>query len=171
MKLNILSKTFKWTLFLSSKMTNKLLFSILILLAIISASSLAFLGDKLFFSKEIDSPGDWIKQDQIKVYPDKVILDIPDSSWLYFTDTNSMDPFIDADANAIQVKPNSPEEIEIGDIITYKNQSELIIHRVIDINKDKYGIYYTVKGDNNSTSDPVKVRFEDIEGVVVAVIY
>ena len=55
----------------------------------------------LMVGKEISSPSDWVKENQIKVYPDSVILNIPQSSWASFTDTNSMDPFIDAGANAI----------------------------------------------------------------------
>jgi len=145
---------------------------ILLIILIISLTfSLWWVWDNLIIAKEISSPGDWVRQDQIKVYENQVVIDLPDSEWLYFTDTNSMDPFIDENTNALQIKPKSPDSIAIGDIITYKNQSELIIHRVIEKNQDEDGLYYVVKGDNNSTADPVKVRFEDIEGVVVAVIY
>jgi len=84
-----------------------------------------------------------------------------------------MDPVIDKGANAIHMVPNSPSEIEVGDIVAYKSvyASGTLIHRVVDINVDDKGIYYTLKGDNNPTNDPGKVRFEQIERVLVAIIY
>ncbi|MFH1682326.1 MAG: S26 family signal peptidase [Candidatus Woesearchaeota archaeon] len=138
--------------------------------------SIFTLGEKqipasLFVSPEISSPGDWVKEEQIKVYPNQVILNIEGASWTTFTDTNSMDPFLDAESNAIEVMPKAPEEIEVGDIISYQTDYGVIIHRVVERGIDKEGIYYLVKGDNNSSVDPGKVRFEQVKGVLVAIIY
>ena len=47
------------------------------------------------------SPSDWIKNDQIHVYDDRVVVDLKGASWAEFTDTNSMDPVIDKGANSI----------------------------------------------------------------------
>ena len=124
----------------------------------------------LMVGKEISSPSDWVKENQIKVYPDSVILNIPQSSWASFTDTNSMDPFIDAGANAIQIKP-LPGQVGVGDVIAYHSTSGTIIHRVIERGIDENGIFYLVKGDNNASPDSMKVRDNDIVGVVVAVVY
>jgi signal peptidase I len=121
-------------------------------------------------SNEINSPGDWIKENQISVYEDKVVLNVQNAIWASFTDTNSMDPFIDSGSNAIQIKPK-PGQISVGDVIAYKSSYGTIIHRVISIGLDDNGVYYTVKGDNNAFQDPSKVRFDDIVGVVVAVVY
>lgn len=134
------------------------------------------LGEKhlpasFFSSPELSSPGDWIKESQIMVYPDKVILNLKDPSWASFTNTNSMDPFFDETANALEIKPSSSDQINPGDIISYQTAYGLIIHRVIEKGEDEKGAYYLVKGDNNSFQDPFKVRFEDIKGVVVAIIY
>ena len=122
-------------------------------------------------SPERNSPGDWIKEEQIQVYPDKVILNVLNPTWAKFTDTNSMDPFIDENANAVEISPENPEQIKVGDVISYVTTEGIIIHRIIAIEKDHQGIFFIVKGDNTSISDPVKVRFDDIRGVVVAVIY
>ena len=46
-------------------------------------------------STERASPSDWIKESQIAVYSNRVVLDIKDAVWAVFTDTNSMDPFFD----------------------------------------------------------------------------
>lgn len=120
---------------------------------------------------ERSSPSDWLREDQIQVYSDKVILDVSNAAWFHFTDTNSMDPFLDENSNAIVIQPSSPDVIAIGDVITYRSIVGTIIHRVIEKGEDAEGPYFLVKGDNNTVRDPIKVRFEDIEGVVVAVIY
>tara|TARA_B100000315_G_C14470783_1_gene538210 strand:- start:172 stop:642 length:471 start_codon:yes stop_codon:yes gene_type:complete len=143
---------------------------IILLLAVFS------LGEKqipfnLFNSPELHSPSDWIKEKQIKVYPNQVIININEPMWASFTNTNSMDPFIDENSNAIEIKPKSPLDIKVGDVISYQTKYSIIIHRVVKIDQDKEGIYYLVKGDNNKITDPFKVRFKDVVGVVVAVIY
>ncbi len=120
---------------------------------------------------EVSSPNDWVKESQISVYSDRIILNIKDATWASFTDTNSMDPVLDAGANALEILPKSANDINVGDIISYQSSQGVIIHRVIEKGSDKEGIYYIVKGDNNSAQDPGKVRFKDVKGVVVAVIY
>ncbi len=125
----------------------------------------------LLGGQENSSPSDWVKENQIQVYPHYVVLDIPGVKWAGFTNTNSMDPFIDETANAIEVMPADPDAIKVGDVISYQTAYGVLIHRVINKGYDEQGIYYVVKGDNNHFSDPFKVRFDEVQGVVVAVIY
>ena len=122
---------------------------------------------------EKESPGDWIKEDQIKVYDNKIIIDLKDAEWASFTDTNSMDPVLDETANAIEIIPKSADDIKVGDIISYKSDyaDGTIIHRVIKIGNDEEGWYCIVKGDNNQSPDPGKIRFNQIKRVLVAIIY
>lgn len=122
-------------------------------------------------SFEIMSPEDHISEEQIRVYNDRVILDVDDPIWSSFTDTNSMDPLLDAGANGIEIKPVSENDIHIGDIISYKSGNGIVIHRVIGIEKDEQGVYYIVKGDNNPIPDKEKVRFSNVQGILVAVVY
>ena len=124
-----------------------------------------------FGTYELSSPSDWIKQDQIKVYHDKVILNVSGTKWARFTDTNSMDPLLDKESHALEIIPDNPEEINVGDVIAYQSSYGVIVHRVIERGEDVNGFYYIVKGDNNKFKDPFKVRFDSIRGVVVAVIY
>ena len=123
--------------------------------------------------KELDSPADHISNDKIHVYDSRILLDIQDAEWSIFSDTNSMDPVLDAESNGIEIKPNSPEDIAIGDIISYKSNivDGIIVHRVVDIGEDEQGWFAIAKGDNNPANDPEKVRFDMIQGVVVAIIY
>ena len=84
-----------------------------------------------------------------------------------------MDPFIDAEANSFEIKPGNESDIKVGDIISYKpsDYSGMIVHRVIKIGMDEQGWYATVKGDNLKSPDPDKVRFSQINGVLVGIIY
>ena len=127
----------------------------------------------LFASPDVDSPYDHIPESSIHVFQDRIVLDIKNASWASFTDTNSMDPFIDAGANSIEIKPKSEHDIHIGDVISFKTEyaDGIIIHRVVDIGEDNQGRYFITKGDNNPEIDPGKRRFEDIQGIVVAVVY
>jgi hypothetical protein len=122
---------------------------------------------------EKDSPSNWIKESQIKVYNNKVIIEIEGAEWAKFTDTNSMDPVLDETSNAIEIVPTSHEQINKGDIISYKVEEieGTIIHRVIETGFDENGWFAITKGDNLEKADPFKIRFENIKRVVVAVIY
>ncbi len=122
---------------------------------------------------ELPSPSDWVKESQIHIYNDKIIIDIDSPQWSEFTDTNSMDPVIDTGANAIEIVPSSPGQIHVGDIISYESQyaEGTIIHRVVETGTDSSGWYCFVKGDNLPTQDPGKIRFDQIRRVVVAVVY
>lgn len=131
---------------------------------------------KTFFvqkSPELESPHDHVPEDKIHVYRDRIIVDLTGASWSTFADTNSMDPVLDTGANGIEIKPKSSTEIKSGDIISYKAQftDGIVVHRVISTGFDGGGWYAIAKGDNNPTSDPFKVRFNDITGVVVGIIY
>ncbi|MDP3733709.1 MAG: hypothetical protein Q8R37_00625 [Nanoarchaeota archaeon] len=149
--------------------------AVVIVLALFSALGVSFsLSENtpnIFAAPEQLSPSDWIKEEQIKVYDSRVILDIENANWSQFTNTNSMDPFLDEDANAIEIVPKDPLDIHVGDIISYHTVFGVLIHRVIETGEDDQGIYYLVQGDNNSFRDPFKIRFEDVEGVLVAIIY
>lgn len=119
------------------------------------------------------SPSDWVSESQIKVSRDRVVVELPDAVWATFTDTNSMDPVIDAGANALEIVPTSPGQIHVGDIVSYESRlvDGTIIHRVVEIGRDSEGWYAVFKGDNLSQPDPEKVRWEQIRRVVVAIIY
>ncbi len=124
-------------------------------------------------SDEKPSPLERVKEDQIHVYKDRIIIDLKDAEWATFTDTNSMDPVIDSGSYAIEIVPSTPDDITVGDIISYKSDyaSGIIIHRVLEIGKDADGWYCKTKGDNNKDVDPGRIRFSQIKRVVVGIIY
>ena len=124
-------------------------------------------------SPERASPSNHVKEDQINVYDDKVVIAVKGATWASFTDTNSMDPFFDDNSNSIELKPQSPDDVKVGDIISYKSKiaGDLIVHRVVSTGVDDSGVFYIVQGDNNNVQDPEKVRFSQIHGVLIGIIY
>lgn len=124
-----------------------------------------------FASSERSSPSDRVPEDNIFVYKDKVVINLANATWATFTDTNSMDPFLDYGSNSIEVKPQSETDLAVGDIISYESSYGLIVHRITEIKNDSIGWYCRTKGDNNQFTDPGKIRFEQIHGVLVAIIY
>lgn len=124
-------------------------------------------------NSDMPSPFDRISEEHIKIYSDRVIIYINNPEWAGFDDTNSMDPVIDKGANAIQIIPESTDDIHVGDIISYESEyaDGVIIHRVISIGSDEEGWYCIAKGDNNPSQDPGKIRFNQIKKVLVAIIY
>ena len=122
-------------------------------------------------SIEQKSPSDWIAQENIHILENNVVIDITDPQWAVFTDTNSMDPVLDQGAHGIQVVPGSPDDLEIGDIISFTSTQGIIIHRIIDIGHDDQGWYAITKGDNNAVADPGKLRFSQVHRVLVGILY
>lgn len=120
-----------------------------------------------------ESPRDRIPEKAIAVYKDRVILDMQDVEWATFTDTHSMEPVIFAGANALEMRPKSEDDIKVGDIVSYKSEYAKgnIIHRVVYKGNDEEGTYFIMKGDNLPTSDPGRVRFTQVERVVIGLIY
>jgi hypothetical protein len=116
-------------------------------------------------------PSDRVRQSQISIYPDHVSVDIAGVRWANFSSTGSMLPVLGEGANALQIVPKFASDIKIGDIISYKLNNKVIIHRVIEIGSDEQGVYYIVKGDNNPEPDPMPVRFSQIDRVVVGILY
>ena len=81
-----------------------------------------------------------------------------------------MKPTLDEHSNGIRIVPKSENEIHIGDIITFEEDGDLIVHRVIDIGEDSNGKYFITKGDNNPVADG-KIRFKDIKYITIGVIW
>ena len=118
------------------------------------------------------SPSNWIEQNQIHIYQDKIVIDVDDPQWAVFADTNSMDPVIDEGAHAIQIVPKDKNTLKVGDIVSFTRPgfNGVIIHRIVEIGSDVNGWYAITKGDNNRVSDG-KVRFKQIHRVLVGVLY
>lgn len=79
--------------------------------------------------------------------------------------SNSMAPaFYRGDVVIIE-KLEENQEIKIGDVIEYKLEQTMIIHRVIEIKEIDGEKKYKTKGDANNTSDTELVSMSQIEGI------
>jgi hypothetical protein len=122
---------------------------------------------------ERPSSFDRVSESQIHVFNDRVVIDVPNVEWASYADTHSMEPVLYAGANGLELVPQSENDIYVGDIVAYDADwsDGLVVHRIISMSRDEFGYYYTLKGDNNSSADPGKVRFGDIKYVLIGVIY
>ena len=96
--------------------------------------------------------------------------------------TGSMDPVMDAGHNDILVAGADEQEQGIlhnwlsqqppGNIVVYRIPEKIYaIHRITKVEWDTEGVKYTLKGDNNPSSDPYVVRSSNIEWVSIGTIY
>ena len=122
---------------------------------------------------ERPSPYDHIKEDQIKVYDNKVEISLGNNqiSWARFANSNSMDPILDETANSIEIIPETKDDIHVGDIVAFSYGTSLIVHRIIEIGYDEQGWYAITAGDNSDKQDSGKRRFSDIKYVTVGILY
>jgi len=160
----------------------RIILILVIILAFLTGvlSSYAFeaVGNYTYFEKpfsfalinERGQPSNWIDENDILLLDDKIIINIDNSLISSYEATGSMLPTLGENANGIEVKPESADQIDIGDIISFKKDNYLVVHRVIDKGVDEKGTYFITRGDNNSISDG-KIYFEDIEYVTVGLIF
>jgi hypothetical protein len=123
-----------------------------------------------FNSDNNSAPFDFVEEDQIQIFEDKVIINIDGASISRYAPTGSMLPVLDQGSNGIRIVPKLESEIHIGDIITFEQGSMLIVHRVVEIGSDSEGTYFITKGDNNNLNDK-KIRFKDIKYITIGVIW
>jgi signal peptidase len=85
--------------------------------------------------------------------------------------TGSMEPMIKP-GDVILVKKVDRNDVKVSknDVIQFDRDGLLISHRIIDIGEGEEGIYYTTKGDNNSTADFRKVKPQEVKGIIVLVV-
>ena len=91
---------------------------------------------------------------------------------IYTIVSPSMTPKIKVYDVIVNLKVDSPADIKVGDIITFKSSSSLtygmtITHRVKDIQIVNGEYQYTTQGDNNLTPDLAPALYKNIIGKAV----
>lgn len=131
-----------------------------------------------FFDWEIDSeeqlftPKDRIKESQITVGEDYVLLKIDNPIWSSYENTHSMLPTLSEGHNGLYVKPEGDWDLQVGDIVAYESGKEIIVHRIVNIEQNADGeLTFTLKGDNNPVVDPEKIKYEQIQRVLIGMLY
>ena len=82
----------------------------------------------------------------------------------FITVSGSMEPVILKGDIAI-VKEIPAEELKVGDIIAFKKEDIVVVHRIAGIDITDNGAEIITKGDANKEEDEEIVLFEDVEGV------
>jgi signal peptidase I len=118
----------------------------------------------------VEMPSDFVNDKEILVYPDRIVIKLNGAQVSNYDSTGSMMPILGNGANGIVINVSSPDEIKVGDIITYNQGEDLIVHRVVEKGVDSEGVYFITKGDSNGFSDG-KIRFEQIEHKLVGILY
>lgn len=76
--------------------------------------------------------------------------------------SGSMEPEIPV-GSVVYVKETDPQELEVGDIITYQLSSDTVVtHRIVEIDDSKQEII--TKGDANNANDASPVVFSSVVG-------
>ena len=119
------------------------------------------------------APADRVKDYNIKIFSDKVVIYLEEPYMAKFADTHSMEPVLDKKSTGLELVPASSAEIKVGDIVSYasKGSTDIIIHRVVKLGQDSEGWYAIAKGDNNASSDPEKIRFGQVKRILVGILY
>ena len=91
---------------------------------------------------------------------------------LYTIVSGSMEPNIRVYDVIVDYKVNNPEELKIGDVITFRSTSTIskdliVTHRIIDTKVVNGKVEYVTKGDWNSSADSDTAKFDHIIGKVV----
>ncbi len=81
----------------------------------------------------------------------------------YVISSESMKPNIN-DGDIVIIKQILVNEINIGDIITFNRDGEIITHRVVGVKERDGETYYTTKGDNNNIEDSNDVAYSQVIG-------
>lgn len=81
--------------------------------------------------------------------------------------SNSMKPQISKGDAVIIKKITKDEEIKKGDIIAYKRDNKIIIHRLVKIKTKNNKKIYITKGDANNSEDNIEIKIKNIKGKVV----
>ncbi|MBI2047406.1 hypothetical protein HYT26_04575 [Candidatus Pacearchaeota archaeon] len=130
----------------------------------------------LYLSNGVSSSGNsFITDDSaigknVEIYPDRIVINIENASIGRYAPTGSMLPTLNEKTTGIKVVPMSEDDIHKGDIVSFRKDGLLIIHRVAEKGTDKNGTYFITKGDNNLFNDG-KIRFKDIEYKTIMLIY
>ena len=66
------------------------------------------------------------------VYEDKIVLEIENYILSKYSFSESMVPVFDAGANGVGIKPFSENDLHVGDIVTFRQNNKLIVHRIIE---------------------------------------
>jgi len=112
-----------------------------------------------------------ISPDQIRVYPDAVMIGYPGLHYARVM-SNSMAPVITDTSTVLERVPGSASDVHVGDIISFYEPSvdDVVLHLVTEREESAGKVFFKTKGVANPQEDPWTVPFENVKGVMVGVL-
>jgi len=171
---------------------------VVVVLAMLLAAAflLGFITHDILNFFLITHPGDWVKSEHYtKLTSSEFCFSYSNLTYGRVAGTRSMVPSIYKGVMVIYTTNFTKEDLQVGDIIAVRKKPDILemlnyplymlvgidmksveeskgyIHRIIYIGEDSEGWFAITKGDNTILPDLKKVRFEDIDGVVIGVVY
>ncbi len=87
--------------------------------------------------------------------------------WAIAVASGSMSPAINkGDVAIIEKINNNFGEIKKGDVLAFKYKKVTVVHRVVNIARDKDNYYFYTKGDANNNEDNFRIEEDMVIGVV-----
>ncbi len=79
--------------------------------------------------------------------------------------SNSMKPVF-SKGDAVLIEYTDPEDIEVGDVLVFRHNNIIVVHRIV--NKGNYNdrYYFNTKGDANDKQDNFNIEEKDVIGKV-----
>ena len=77
-----------------------------------------------------------------------------------------MEPELHVGDIVIVNKKIEPSSIKVGEILVYEQNSKIIVHRIVDIEKVEKEFYFYTKGDANQAKDNYITFEKNIIGIV-----
>ena len=81
--------------------------------------------------------------------------------------SESMSPALNKGDAVILKKVKDYNTLQKDDIIAYKKGKLVIVHRIVDIEKNNGKTFFITKGDANGGNDPNRVKSSQVKGIVV----
>ena len=79
--------------------------------------------------------------------------------------SNSMRPVFSR-GDSVLLEYSKPEDIEVGDVLVFRHNDIIVVHRVVNITTRNDHYYFNTKGDANEKQDSFKIEEKEIIGKV-----
>lgn len=80
--------------------------------------------------------------------------------------SGSMEPKIQVGDLVLVEKTKDYDKLKIGDVLVYKKENKVILHRIVKIDDSSGKYIYNTKGDNNKSIDSWDIQEKDVIGKV-----
>jgi len=150
-------------------------FSIMFIFGILIGFMIPSIYSQSIFPQDLISSNDISGLFNISTDRYSIMIQNADAYHIYSCkNTDSMIPSIGYNTTIIVKSVDSISDISIGDIVIFKYNERIIVHRVTEIENDTQGEFLVTKGDNNFFNDFYKfgkIRINQVIGIVIGIIY